>query len=489
MALISPRFTHRPNSDLTGEIIDGRFRVERFLGAGGMGTVWRAQHVRSLQFVALKALSVSDNLPDAAIQRCLKEARAAAALKSRHVVRVIDVNPHYLHNGAPLPYLIMDLLQGSDFESILKQKTFLTKAETIWVMRQVCRGIQFAHEHGIVHRDLKPANLFLTTDDEEIPIVKICDFGLAKLIYASSDILVDQVSTQTGSIIGTPRYMAPEQLRGSAPATGTLDQWALGLVAFRLLSGRDYFCGASTPVDLALRIFHDDFPLPSQCSPRIPVLFDDWFLRSCHRDPAQRFSSVGAQAEALQVALGDPSPAAVVPLSLRSSIESNHSEVTHPSDKISSSSQYVTPRGAPRFYMILGSSFALCLLGTVALASELKKMTWTSQSREIQSVNLPRVQANTRSPVKAPQLVQSILAQTLTTEPTIPKSKSTRKLDLPRISKNHSSFANPVSSMLPIPDVRLNVPLPPAPTGLAPGNPCERSFECLSRLCVAERCR
>jgi serine/threonine-protein kinase len=362
---------------LVGQIIDGRYRVERLIGAGGMGTVWRAQHLQSLQHYALKTLRVSGGLSSDAIQRCLKEARAAAALRSRHVVRIIDVQSQYVHRGMALPYLVMELLEGIDFETVLMQRGALSVAEVVWVMLQVCRGLQLAHDQGMIHRDIKPANLFLTRDDDGVPVVKLCDFGLAKYWSENTTMPGDSSIMQTGIVAGTPRYMAPEQLHGKVRATPALDQWAIGLIAYRLLSGVDYFTGSETAIDLSRRIVQNELPRPSHQSSRVPCEFDAWFLRSCARDPALRFVSVKEQSDALMAALGAKQPISMEPMpSTRRGNETSMSTVAGKPAR-----PYRGLHSAKTLYAWLAVSAGLSLIGSVAIASLLNAvLSVTTQS-------------------------------------------------------------------------------------------------------------
>src|SRR5262245_43307354 len=205
----------RQERDLRGEIVDGRFRVEEKLGSGGMGTVWRVQHVVSLQRLALKTLDPTYAKEEEGTQRFLREARSAAALKTRHVVRIIDAQMHHHHQGVPLPFLVMELLEGKNLQQIIEERGRIPGPEMIWVAGQLARALDVAHRQGIAHRDLKPSNVFIATDEEGHPIVKLCDFGIAKLTGDATALGNDPgMPTRTGALLGTPMYLAPELLRG-----------------------------------------------------------------------------------------------------------------------------------------------------------------------------------------------------------------------------------------------------------------------------------
>ena len=203
-------------------------------------------------------------------------------MKSRHVVRVVDVEPDYVHAGAQLPYIVMELLEGESLSEYLDRVTTITSARLVWVLRQVSRALAAAHARGIVHRDLKPSNVFLSRDDDGNVVVKVCDFGIAKLQGAAIADLAETgtLSTATGELLGTPRYMAPEQLRRAAVESPATDQWAFALIAFRALAGRGYFESATNLAELVLAIVHDALPVPSSLSLLFPASLDPWFARS-----------------------------------------------------------------------------------------------------------------------------------------------------------------------------------------------------------------
>jgi len=247
-------------ADLTGEIVDGRFRVEARLGVGGMGTVWRVQHVVSLQPFALKTLDPRAASQPEATRRFVREARAAAALRTRHVVKIVDAQMEYRHKGQPLPFLVMELLEGHTLLELLDARGRLRPGELGWLVGQLGRALDAAHRQGIVHRDLKPSNVFIAEDDERQPTIKLCDFGIAKLIDAGGE---GSLETNTGALLGTPMYLAPEMLRGAGDAVPATDQWALGLLAFRALAGIEYFGHARGFSALVLAIANDPMRAPS----------------------------------------------------------------------------------------------------------------------------------------------------------------------------------------------------------------------------------
>jgi serine/threonine-protein kinase len=229
------------------------------------------------------------------IERFKREARASARIKSNYVVRVTDADVAPELDGAP--FLVMDLLLGMDLERAATAIKPTPEVVVAW-LRQVALAIDKAHALGIIHRDLKPENLFLANIEGGQPIVKILDFGIAKMIEEGTG------GTGSGELLGTPRYMAPEQASPSAKVSSATDRCALGLIAYRLLIGESYYQGGVMVI--LGQILHDELQPPSLRNPRFGSRFDDWFMKACHRDPAQRFATASEQVQALAEALDLP---------------------------------------------------------------------------------------------------------------------------------------------------------------------------------------
>ncbi len=224
----------------SGAIVGGRYRLERFLGAGGMGTVWACTHLITRQPVALKFLHPLHGRHPEGRLRVLREARAMSAVGHPNVVRLHDA---FEADGSPV--LVMDLLQGEPLSGLLARRGALSLVEAARVLKPVFEATRAAHRTGIVHRDLKPDNIFLAARDGDEPEVRVLDFGVAKLLApaawgrsASSPKL-----TGSGEIIGTPFYMSPEQFYGEPDVDGRADIWALGVVLYECLTGRRPFEG------------------------------------------------------------------------------------------------------------------------------------------------------------------------------------------------------------------------------------------------------
>ena len=276
-------------------IIASRYVPVRLIAQGGMGAVYEVEHARTGQHLALKVLLLGVGSSAEAIERFKREARASARIKSEHVVRVIDADVAPELEGAP--FLVMELLEGMDLERAASASPPSQELVVEW-LRQVARAIDKAHHLGIVHRDLKPENLFLTTVEDRPPIVKVLDFGIVKMIEDGTG------ATGSGAILGTPKYMAPEQATSDGRVTPATDRYALGLVAYRLLTGTSYYHG--DVMSILGELLYGSLEPPSKRHPGLGGAFDAWFLRACHRSPAERFTSAAEQIESLSAALGMP---------------------------------------------------------------------------------------------------------------------------------------------------------------------------------------
>jgi serine/threonine protein kinase len=276
-----------------GLVIADRFRLVRPLGQGGMGAVWLAQHTGLDVPCAVKFIHEEAAKSPELRARFEREARAAAQLRSPHVVQILD---HGVWGGAP--YIAMELLEGEDLAQRLRRRRPLplTPRETLVIAAQVGRALSKAHAAGLVHRDLKPANIFLVRDDER-EIAKVLDFGVAKVKETSLD-----DATQTGAVLGTPFYMSPEQARGSKSIDHRSDLWALAVVVYQCLIGKLPFRGDALG-ELLVKIIVEPLPVPSQMA-EVPPGFDAWWARAAARDPAERYQTPKELTHALGLALG-----------------------------------------------------------------------------------------------------------------------------------------------------------------------------------------
>ncbi|MBM4375871.1 MAG: serine/threonine protein kinase, partial [Deltaproteobacteria bacterium] len=275
---------------MIGRTIAGRYKISTQLGEGGMGSVWRAQHLTLGSPVAIKLIDERIMGNTEVLARFEREAQAAANLRSPHVVQVLDYG---VDDGTP--FIAMELLDGESLEDRLARFGRLDTVETAMIMTHVGRAISKAHEAGITHRDLKPANIFLVRNDDEV-VAKVLDFGVAKTQAPAGS------ATRTGHLIGTPAYMSPEQAQGNKSVDGRTDLWAMGAIAFECLLGRMVFEGDAMG-DLILQICAKPLPVPSAIA-SVPEGFDDWFARALAREPDSRFQSAKELVDSLRQVLG-----------------------------------------------------------------------------------------------------------------------------------------------------------------------------------------
>jgi eukaryotic-like serine/threonine-protein kinase len=293
-----------------GAIVAGRYRIHGRIAQGGMGVIYEAEHLSTEQRVALKVLWPHVLGSKAAVESFQLEARLAARIGGEHVARILDAG---FDEQLSLPFLSMELLRGATLRQLVQKEGRLSPAETVALLRQVAKALDKAHGHidrdgrpaPVVHRDLKPENLFLAQKDDGGAIVKVLDFGIAKVLSDS------QFHSQ--EVRGTPPFMAYEQFT-SGPVTPRLDLWALGLIVFYLLTGHAYWLSTGAGVEgvglLLNEILVQPLTAPTERAREFGVEpswsegFDAWFFRCVHRDATARFGSAGEAAAALDAALG-----------------------------------------------------------------------------------------------------------------------------------------------------------------------------------------
>lgn len=274
-----------------GDLVAGKFRIERVLGAGGMGIVVAARHIHLDERVAIKLLR-SDALHDEElVTRFLKEARTTAKVRSEHIARIYDVGT--LDDGAP--YLVMEYLDGCDLAAALKQHGPLPVEIAVEYALHICEALAEAHALGIVHRDLKPANVFVTTRSDGSPVIKVIDFGISKVITGPEG-GIDM--TKTAEIRGTPLFMSPEQMRNPRGVDARTDIWSLGVTLHNLLSGSFPF-HAQSVIELCAKIFQDE-PTPlRRVRLEVPAALESAVLRCLRKNPDGRFADVAEVAGAI----------------------------------------------------------------------------------------------------------------------------------------------------------------------------------------------
>ena len=269
-----------PVDPLIGHTLDEKYRLEERLGIGGMGTVYRARHLLIDRPVAVKVLNQRFVEDEAARTRFRREARAAGRLQHTNAVTVTDFGES--HDG--YVYLVMELLEGRTLRDVLAKEAPLDSARSVSLMMQISAAVAAAHEAGIIHRDLKPANIFIVQRAEVPAVVKVLDFGIAKLAAETLDEEEPMTLTLVGAMIGTPRYMSPEQCDG-AELTPAADVYSLGVILYEMLTGTVPFSG-STPLAIAMKHTTETPRSPRDFVSSIPPALEELVLHTLEKRPA-----------------------------------------------------------------------------------------------------------------------------------------------------------------------------------------------------------
>jgi serine/threonine-protein kinase len=276
-----------------GDILAGKYRVDRLLGVGGMGVVVAASHVHLETKVAIKFLLPEMLNSREAVARFAREARAAVKITSEHVARIFDVGT--LENGAP--YMVMEFLEGGDLAAWIEQRGRLPVEQAVEFVLQACVAVADAHGLGIVHRDLKPANLFCVRRTDGQLLIKVLDFGISKVTQFGASGPGVSV-TKTSALMGSPLYMSPEQMQSSKAVDSGTDIWALGIILFELLTGQTPFAGETLP-EVVLNIATRPTPSLRGFRPDVPVGLEAVILRCLEKDARARYRNIGELAVAL----------------------------------------------------------------------------------------------------------------------------------------------------------------------------------------------
>ncbi|HEV2859674.1 MAG TPA: serine/threonine-protein kinase [Pyrinomonadaceae bacterium] len=286
-ATVPSAVTGDPADPLVGRVLDDKYRLDARLGEGGMGTVYSATHLLIERSVAVKVLNPRLLTDEAAKERFRREARAAGRLQHSNAVAVTDFGE--TRDG--VVYLVMELLEGRPLRDLLAHESPLDPARAVSIMLQVAAAVGAAHEAGIIHRDLKPGNIFVVQRPNAPHIVKVLDFGIAKLAPTEGDGVPLNTLTGTGVMIGTPRYMSPEQCDG-AQLTPAADVYSLGVILYEMLTGQTPFTGA-TPLALALK-HSSEQPRPlREIVPGVPPALEDVVLHTLAKSPEERPADAG----------------------------------------------------------------------------------------------------------------------------------------------------------------------------------------------------
>jgi serine/threonine protein kinase len=273
-----------------GDVIAGKYRLDKVAGEGGMGIVYAAEHLLLKQRVAVKVLLPEAARSEAVVERFSREAQTAARINSEHVARVLDAGS--LPSGAP--FLVMEYLEGCDLEELLELQRKLPVAEVVDYAIQACEALAHAHAIGVVHRDLKPANLYLACRPDGGNAIKIIDFGISKSTRSSPN----QKKLTGHHVLGSPVYMPPEQLRNAKEIDGRADLWSLGVVVYEMLTGTTPFDADGVGEIFAAILGNDPVPLCER-NPAVPKALSDVISKCLKRDVNERWQDAGELAKAL----------------------------------------------------------------------------------------------------------------------------------------------------------------------------------------------
>jgi serine/threonine-protein kinase len=341
-------------TSLVGRVLDGKYRLTRLIGKGGMGSVYEAEHTVISRRVAVKLLHPEHAGEGDIATRFVREAQSASAIGHPNIIEIHDVG-----EDRGQTYIVMELLEGTSLGALLRDRGRLAPEHAVAVARQVADGLQAAHDKGIVHRDLKADNVFLTRDDRLGEQVKILDFGISKVTGPESTEL-----TQSGAVIGTPHYMAPEQARGDSDVDARIDVWALGVMIYQMLTGEFPFPGAVT-TEVLVRIMTE--PMRPLDRPEIPDELIEVVERALEKDRDARYRSAAELGRALEPLEGrSPSrPAALSELELAETVATPSAQEGTAAPTPSGSRAETTAASAPIWKRVLWYAIALpfCWLG------------------------------------------------------------------------------------------------------------------------------
>jgi serine/threonine protein kinase len=299
---LAPQFqVALPGVPQVGDVIAEKYRVESMLGVGGMGVVLSARHLKLGQIVAIKVLTVREDQQKDAVERFLREGRAAAGLGSDHVVRIYDVGQ--LDDGTP--FMVMERLHGQDLAAVLTERGPLPVDEAVEYIAQATMAIAEAHEAGVVHRDLKPSNLFLTQRSDGAACIKVLDFGISKQLSMFESNTLRGDLTQTRQVMGSPAYMSPEQVRDARSVDHRTDIWALGTTLYELLTRHVAFDADTLPAVCAAIAADPPTPLEVHRAD-VPSVVADIVMRCLEKVPTKRYQSARELLSVLRAYQGRP---------------------------------------------------------------------------------------------------------------------------------------------------------------------------------------
>jgi eukaryotic-like serine/threonine-protein kinase len=339
-------------------LLDGKYRLLEELGSGGMGTVHRAEQVATGRHVAVKTLAETGS--SEALARFAREARAAGSLMCRHVVAVIDAG-----SDGNKPYLVMELLDGEDCAMLCRRLGPIEPLAALRIVRQVARALEHAHAAGILHRDVKPANVFLARQRDGSLLVKLLDFGIAKVMHDQGEL------TRSGNMPGSPKYMSPEQIQGLRGIDARTDVYSAGVLLYALLAGRTPHEECETAGELMVVVCTRPAPPIQRFAPWVDGAVAAVVDRALGIDPATRFADGRALGEALDALLDDDDrlvPALVVPVDDAERVHAVERGPTQPTRPVATDDLSVEPLASSRIVIPMrrlrraGIAFAVAVI-------------------------------------------------------------------------------------------------------------------------------
>ncbi|HEY1957464.1 MAG TPA: protein kinase [Polyangiaceae bacterium] len=436
-----------------GDVLDGKYRIDRVIGEGGMGIVYEAFHLRLRQRVAIKVLRPDICAHPEFVARFEREARAAATLDSPHVAKVLDVDT----SADGLTYMVIEFLEGNDLAEELTRRGRFPIQEAVAYLMEACVPIAQAHAVGIIHRDLKPSNLFLAKKGSE-RILKLLDFGISK-------VLTDADAKSTSSLaLGTPHYMSPEHVRNASDVDRRSDIWSLGVILYELLTGTEPFQGE--PAQIIAAIVTEPVPSPRASRSDVPPELEAVIIRAMQKNPRDRFPDVRAFARALV-----PFAPEVELVAAPSSSKFPAARSFHPPTPLVSPSRtpppvVADPRDVPTMVLPKRSN-RLAVVSAAAIAVAIGGLSWWGLRASASHHEVARTSEPPPAVVEELHAPTAIEPLALTAAPP-PRAEDTNAVPTPRAS---------ASSSAPPRETHVSAPAPkPSAAPAATAKPAENPF-------------
>ncbi|EYF07622.1 serine/threonine protein kinase [Chondromyces apiculatus] len=286
---------------MIGTTLDGKYQIRKLLGEGAMGSVYEAEHTATGRRVAVKVISSADLTKDPkVVSRFQREARAAGAIETQHITQVLDAG---VDRESNLPFLVMEYMVGDDLMALIKRVGALSPDLVLRIGAQACLGLQKAHAANVVHRDIKPHNLFLARREAGEVVVKLLDFGIAKVKMDQAHDTENAELTRTGNLLGSPLYMSPEQARGQKEIDARTDIWSLGAVMYQALTGRTPYHHINALGELIISICSVPPPPVQDFAPWVPPEVAAIVHNCLQQDPGRRYQSADQLLAAIRALL------------------------------------------------------------------------------------------------------------------------------------------------------------------------------------------